>query len=790
MFLNYLRIALRFLKKNKVFAIINLFSLSIALAVSFIIILFIVNELSYDECHRNRKVVFRVINHFKDFNKTLPSTPFPLAETLIREFPQVKNATNIRNIEQFSIYYNENEFKVGNTLATDSGIFNIFTFNIILKNNSNNLLGNRNSICLSHALAEKLNSNIHEVIGKEIEAIINNEKQILTITAIFENIPVNSILRADCLLNSYWEVEDVNKSFEIKNSDKSWTHNFWTTWVLVQKDADMDILDNQLRTIENKYLSENPNQNYALQNLSDVYLKSNDISNSGIKGDMKTIRLCSVIAILIILIAAINYIILSNIVSSARTKEIGIRKTNGATQQQIRNQFLIESLLLALIVLPIALCFMFISLEHINRIIETQIPIISSNIILYLVIYFVLILLIGIASGLYTSIHLARLNVMDILKPTLFIGKKKNIFRSSLIIIQLIVFIFFLSCALIIHSQYKYTLAKNPGFNNQNVLFIDIDNFNIYNSILDELKANTNVIMVSGAMSGIPISFSMSAMYSHFQNTEQKVKVEEFCIDYDFLKTMGIPLKEGRDFSRDFGGDFSNSCIINETAVKQLGILDPINKRLGPYAIIGVVKDFNLHSFHTDIAPLMLTLTDEYIGQIIVNYKSGSLDKLTPVIKTLWSKVNQEKPFRYFTIEQFIKELYSEEKKMSIIISVVTLFVMLIASSGLFGLTLFIAKSRTKEIGLRKVFGSSGTSIIYSFLKTNFFYILMSSVISIPITILVMSDWLNNYSFKIEIKWWFFVIAFSISVIIVLLTVFIHSYKASRINPIDVLRYE
>ena len=790
MFLNYINIALRFFKKNKVFVFINLFSLSIALAVSFIIVLFVVNELSYDQCHKNRKIVYRVINYYKDFNKKLPSTPFPLAETLIREFPQIKSATNIRNIEQVCIIYKENEIKVGNALATDSEIFNIFTFNIVHKNNVINLLDNKNSICLSRALAEKLNSNIEEMIGKEVEAIINNEMQVLTITAIFEDIPENSTLRADCLLNSYWEVEDINKSFEIKNSEKSWTHNFWTTWVLIQKDTDIDILNNQFRTIENNYLGENSNENYALQNLSDVYLKSNEISNSGIKGDRKTIRLFVVIAILIILIAAINYIILSNIVSSARTKEIGIRKTNGALQEQIRNQFLIESTLLALIVFPIALCLMFTSLEHINKIIETQIPIISSNIVIYLVIYFVLIILIGIASGLYTSIHLARLKVMDILKPTLLIGKNKNFFRSFLIIIQLIIFIFFLSCTLIIHSQYKYILTKNPGFNHHNVLLIDIDNFNSYNSILNELKANSNVIMVSGAMSGIPITFSMSAMYSHFQNVEQKVKVEEFCVDYDFLKTMGIPLKEGRDFSRDFGGDFSNSCIINETAVKQLGILDPINKQLGPYTIIGVVRDFNLHSFHNDIAPLMLTLTDEYLGQIIVNYKSGSLDKLTPVIKQLWSKVNQEKPFRYLTVEQYIRELYSEEEKMSIIISVITLFAMLIASSGLFGLTLFIAKSRTKEISLRKVFGSSGTSIIYSFLKINFFYILISSVISIPITILVMSDWLNNYSFKIEIKWWFFVIAFSISVIIVLLTVFIHSYKASRINPIDVLRYE
>lgn len=786
---NYLNYALRLLKQNKVFAGINILGLIIALTASFIIILFVINELSYNRCHKNKNLVYRLINYNDEYKTTEANTPFALASALKEEYPQVIKAINTRWMQGFSIRNKEDKFSVSNVLASGSEIFNIFTFTLISGINTEDLLDDKYSICLSCKLAEKLFSET-DIVGNEIAVFINNEKHIFIVTSVFENIVDNSTFRADCLINSFWGLDDINKTFEINNVEKSWTHEFWTTWVLLKPGSDIDLIESQFRTLETKYIGLNSTQHYSLQSLSDVYLKSDHIQNTGIKGNMSNVRLLSVIAFLIILVATINYIILSTAVSMSRTKEIGIRKTFGARNNQIKHQFLIESVLLTAIVLPAAFVLMMISLPYAGELFQTQLYILKSNIVLYVSVYLALTLLIGIASGFYTSAWLSRLKVIHLLKPSILKGRKKNFFRSSLIIVQLIIFCFFVTCTLIIRSQHQYILKKNPGFHNENILLMSLGSCNCYTSLLNEIRTNPNIIMAAGTMTGLPMDFSMSLIFPHFQDKELKIRVEGFSIDYNFLQTMGIPVIEGRDFSKSFGTDLTNSCILNETAVKQLGLTHPFDKQLGPYTIIGVVKDFNLHSFHTEIPPLMIFLTKEYIQQIAIHYSPGSLNTLLPMLEKSWLNIVQEQPFHYLTVENLIEKLYSEEKNMSVIISIFAFFTLLISSFGLFGLTLFISRNRSKEIVIKKVLGCSATSIIYSFMRMNILYVLIASVISIPIVFIVMSKWLSNYSSRIEIKWWFFVLTFIIAAIVILSTVFIHSFKASRINPAKALRYE
>jgi putative ABC transport system permease protein len=253
---------------------------------------------------------------------------------------------------------------------------------------------------------------------------------------------------------------------------------------------------------------------------------------------------------------------------------------------------------------------------------------------------------------------------------------------------------------------------------------------------------------------------------------------------------MGIPLVAGRTFSKDFGSDLTQSVVINETAVKSLGITDPVGQKLGNLNIIGVVKDFNLHSIHTDIPPLSITMTDRYIQQVVVHYKPGTLNSILPLLESEWKKVAPDRAFRYTTIESLIESLYSSEKNLSTIVSIFALFTLLIAVFGLFGLVLFIGRTRTKEIGIRKVFGSSGKAIIYSFLRSNLALVLLASLLSVPVTYYFMGRWLSNFSFKTTINPWFFVVAFIVSAFVVVATVFFHSYRASRINPVRALRYE
>lgn len=787
---NYLKSAIQFIKHNKVFAGINLTGLSIALAASFIMLLFVINELSYDRCHKNIKKVYRVLNYYVDFKQIQSGTPYILATALKDEFPQIEKSARVRYLRGFSLKYKEEIITVNDAIATGSDIFDIFTLPLLSGSTDNNLLDDLNSIVLSNDLAKKIFPG-QDAVGKEVVGIVNNTEQVFTVKGVFKDLPENSTFRTRCLLNSRWTLEPINKSFGITNADVNWTMNFWITWVLLSKDCDVKTLENQFREFEIKNISEKPEYQYSLQNLGDVYLGSEDVANSGITGNKSNVRLFSAIAFLIILVASINYIILSTAVSTGRRLEIGIRKTFGAINRSVKNQLLCESILMALIVLPIALVMMRIALPYAGKLFQTKLSIISSNTGIYIGVYLALTIIIGIVSGLYTSSYLSGLKVMDIIKSTSQTGKKKNFFRSILIILQLIIFCSFVSGTLIIRSQYKYALNKDPGYFNRDILFIELGrDFKGYSAYINSIRSNPNIIMAGGVMDGLPMQGSASFMYPHFQDKTLKVKIEGLAVDYNFVQTMGIEVLKGREFSQDFGSDLGQSVMLNETAVKQLGITDPVGKLIGNQTIIGIVKDFNLHSIHSDIPPLMIDMTDKYIQQVAVHYKPETLATILPMLEAEWKKAAPDRPFRFITIEDMIKTIYSTERNLSSIISIFALFTLLIAALGLFGLTLFVARSRTKEIGIKKAFGSSEQLIIYSFLRSNLIMVLVAALLSVPVTLYVMTKWLSNFAFKAGIGWWVFVISFLVATVVVMLTVFIHSYKASRTNPVKALRYE
>jgi putative ABC transport system permease protein len=787
---NYLKSALRFIKHNRVFAGINMLGLSIALAASFIMLLFVINELSYDRYQKNSKRVYRVLNYYVDFKKTFSGTPYVLATALKQDFPQVEKAVRLRYVRGFALKLKEEFVTVNDAIATDSDIFDIFTFRLISGSSDKGLLDAQNSIVLSRSLADKVFPGQNPV-GLEIVGVVNNTEQVFMVRGVFENLPENSTFRTQCLINSKWTLDPINKTFGITNADVNWTQNFWITWVLLSKDCDVKMLENQFRAFEVKNISEKPSFQYSLQNLANVYLGSANIANAGITGNINNVRLFSAIAFLIMLVAAVNYIILSTAVSSGRRLEIGIRKTFGAVNRSIKNQLLSESVFLSLIVLPIALILMRIALPYAGKLFQTKLNILSSNIVVYICVYLAVTIAIGVVSGLYTSSYLSGLKVMDIIKNPFHSGKGKQFFRSFLIVLQLVIFCSFVSGTLIIRSQYNFALNKDPGYYNKDIVMIELGrDFKGYSAYINSIKSNPDVIMAGGVMEGLPMQGSMSTMYPHFEDKTLKVQVEGLAVDYNFVQTMGIKILKGREFSSDFGSDLKQSAMLNETAVKRLGITDPIGKQIGNSTIIGIVKDFNLHSIHSDIPPLLISMTDRYIQQVAVHYKQGRLNNILPSLEAEWKKVSPDRPFRYSTIEGITRDIYSSERNLSTIVLIFALFTLLIAAFGLFGLTLYVSRSRTKEIGIKKAFGSSEQSIIYSFLINNLIFVIIAALISVPVTLHFMTKWLNNFAFKTQIFWWVFVISFVVAAVVVLSTVFIHSLKASHINPVDALRHE
>jgi len=785
---NYLKSAFRFIWHNKIFAGINLMGLSIALAASFIMLLYVINELSYNSCHKRGKNVYHVLN-FNTESKVLQGmTPYVLASTLKNEFPQVLKAVNIRpTVVQFKV---RDEIINTRATATSSDIFDIFTIPMIYGNGGNNLLDDLNSLVLSRDLAERFFPKL-DPTGKEIIGIINNQEYLFVVKGVYENIPINSTIRPDCLVNSKWAVPQIQAPKGETKIEENWGFTFWDTWILLADRTFPEEFEKQFRPFEKKHISINIPYRFSLQNLGDIYLHSQDIVNIGKIGNLKKVKLFSLIAFLIVIVAAFNYILLSTAVSSARAKEIGIRKTFGANKANIRNQLLSESMLLVLLVLPVALILTRLALPAAGNLFQMKLSIITSNIPLYIGVYLILTILIGLLSGVYTSSFLSHLKIMDILKNNIQTGRRKQLVRSTLIVLQLVIFSTFVSSTLIIRSQYEFALKKDTGHYTSDILFVDLGrNFKDYSSFINSLMASPNIIMAAGTMESLPAISYTYFMFQNFKEPEKKVKVEGIYVDYNFISTMGIPILQGREFSKEFPSDLTYSCILNETAIKELGIDDPLGKKLGNWNIIGVMKDFNLQSIRTQITPTFICMTNRYIQQVAVHYKKGSLENILPFIKTEWKKVASNRPFIYQTIEDLLKEVYSSEKNLSIVVSIFALFTLLIAALGLFGLTLFVARSRRKEIGIKKVFGSSERAIVYSFLKNNLILVLMSALLSIPITLYFMNKWLSNFAFKVNIDWLVFVFSFAVAAIVVLFTVYIHSYKASRTNPVKALRYE
>jgi putative ABC transport system permease protein len=789
MFKNYLKTALRFLKQNKLFAGVNMFGLSIALAASFVILLYVINELSYDHCHKNRKRVFGILNLYPDTKIISSATPYILGSALKEKFPQIEKVIRIMPIP---LTFKMDKGTINETaISSDSEVFDIFTLPLVEGSPKNNLLEDNNSIVISRELAGKLFGD-QNAVGKEIVATINGGDELFAVKGVFANIPENSTFRAQCILNVKWSVDYVKKKFNITTVETSWAQDLWTTWVLLSKKCDIKSLTKQINTFTAKKIKGRPASVYSFQNLTDTYLGPVKIGNSGIHGNISSVRIFSAIAFLILFIATLNYIILSTAISTGRAKEIGVRKAFGAGVEKIKNQFLSESLLLVSFALPVALFLMWLILPMAGKLFQTQLHIMKSNITVYIFSYLSLVITIGVASGLYTSVYLSRLNVLDIMSNVTHSGKRKYFFRSALIMLQLIIFCSAISGALIIRSQYKFEINKDLGYYNKNILLVDLGReFSGYSAYLNTIKSNPNVILAAGTNERLPLLWEHTNSFtqvSNFENEEIQVIVDVLSVDFNFLKTMGMSVIKGRDFSEEYGGDIGHSTILNEAAVKQLGISDPIGKKIYKAPIIGIVKDFNFRSLYSDISPLMIFINTGPKRQIAVHYKPGTLGSILPAIKTEWKRIAPDRPFQYTTIEGIIENLYSSEKNLTTIVSIFALFSLLICAFGLFGLTLFLARSRTREIGIKKVFGSSENAIVFSFLRENFILVSLAALLSVPITFHFTMQWLNRFAFKANISWWVFVLAYLSASIVVLLTVLYHSYKMSRINPVEALR--
>jgi putative ABC transport system permease protein len=746
--------------------------------------MYAVNELSYDSCHKNKDKIFRVITHSEGYDFKQTGTPYILASTLKDEFSQIIKSTQTASVRNFQIKSNNEFIPIDGCIAATSDLLEMFTIPIAQSLGSSKLLKDKKSIILSQSLANRLFGS-KDILNNVLTCIVNSNEETFTITGVYKDIPDNSTFHPSCLINSSWTIESVN-------AETSWKADDWGTWIMLNDKNNASSINNSFASFVKKYRGENSDQTYSLQSLKDVFLHSENILDSTAKGNLKNIHLFLSIAFIIILLASLNYILLSSTISGSRAKEIGIRKTNGASISNLRYQLLSESVFLSLLSIPFSLVLLYFSLPFASKLFDTELMLIKQNVSFYILVLLGIPILTGFFSGLYSAYYLSKLKTISILKPTNAIFTNKTFFRTGIIIAELVIFCGFISSTLIIKSQHHYCLNENPGYKNEDRLFINTGyKFDNYLTYKNAISANPLIINVAGSMESFPSSRCCSFPISNYKNPDIKVKVEVLGMDYGFIETMGIELKEGRSFSELFQTDRKVAVILNEAAVKQLDITDPIGKYFDEYHIIGVAKDFKLHGFYNAISPICIVLAPRAnIDQIAVQYQHGRLNETIAFLKDEWKKLDIDKPFEFNTVVDATRALYQKEDNLATIVSLATLFAFIISILGIFGLTLFIARARTKEIGIRKVLGSSQQSIIYSFLKNNIIAVIIAGIIATPISYYFMNQWLNGFSYHISINLSFYIISLIIALVIVCITVITQSYYSANKNPVEALRIE
>ncbi|NOX46821.1 MAG: FtsX-like permease family protein [Chlorobi bacterium] len=791
MFKNYLLTAVRFLKRNKLFTLINLGGLSIALACSFFILVYVLNEISYDKSHLKRDRIYRVISHSKSFESTSPGTPFLFAPTLKKDFPEVETACRARILSGLELEQTGEFVYERRPVSADPEIFDIFTIPLVSGNPEQNLLENENDIIISEKIAKKYYKG-ENPIGKILNAKLKGKPYQFRVTAVMENFPANSSFHTDILTSIELSYNQVKSHFS-EDPDYVISGFFWSTYILLPENYDPSQFEDKLQVLNKQYAeNEQPDYEFTLQSLSDTYLHSDHIVNNPLPiGNLGNIYLFAGIGLLIVLIACANYIILGSALSMKRAKEIGLRKVMGANKGSIRKQILIESSLLALMSIPIALVLIEFFMPFIEQLFNTKIIYLSSNIVFYILGFLSIILITGMLSGLYIAFYLSSLKTIDILKNKPISGKNRVFVRKALISFQLVIFMILIFGLLTVRNQFQFVLNQNLGFDKGNLYIIKFNNdkFNAYDEYLEKIKSSPYVINAGAAMMGPPTYGSMSMMVPTVDDPETKIQLEGMAVGFNFLETFGFKILEGRAFGKEYSTDY-DTWILNETAVKQLGLTNPVGKTIEGSKIIGVVKDFHFHSFHTEIPPLNIELIDEYIQQIAVRIQADKIDETKEFLEREWEKLAPDLDFHIYGFDGLLKGMYDDDERMMKLLLWSSVISILIAVSGLIGTTLFILKSRTSEIGVRKVFGSSVSSIVFSIQREFGLLVIISFVIAIPVGIYFMNRWLENYVYRAGYNWQIFVLTGLTAIVIVATAVTIQAIKASNANPVDSLKYE
>jgi len=800
MFRNYLKIAIRNIRKHKGYAFINIAGLSIGMACCILIVAYIITELSYDKYNENADRIYRIgaeVN-MGGFTGTLAISNAPVGPVLHEDYPEVLNAVRIRPISKRFVKFEDREFYEEQVLYADNSIFDIFTFPMI-KGDPKTALVTAYSVVLTDETAKKYFGN-GDPIGKVLK--FNNQDD-FTVTGVVENIPRNSHFTFDMLC-----------SFETffarnKQARENWFNFNLYTYLLLPESYSFQELENKFPALVDKYMGKilkalGGELKYFLQPLTSIHLHSNLENELSGNGNILYVYIFAAIALFILFIACINFMNLATARSATRAKEVGMRKVIGAHKRELIRQFLGESIIYSFISLLIALILVQLAIPLFRSISGTELRMNYAEIPWLIPALLGLVLFVGIIAGSYPALFLSSFQPANVLKGTLKSGAGNKRFRNILVVTQFIISVTLIIGTGIIINQLKYMKNTNLNFDKENVIFVRITDQKIRQSldfVKNELKKIPGVInlAVSSTVPGQIADVTPYIPEGFPEDNSQLMK--SINIDHDFLPTLGIEIVDGRNFSTEFATDKKEAVIINETAVKKFGWDNPVGKTIkapgsgfpmqwDTKIVIGVVKDFHFSSLHKTIMPLYISNVPSYLDTISIKISPENTTNTLSFLREKWKEIDPYRPFEYSFLDETYDSQYRPDEQLSKIFASFTAFAIFIACLGLFGLASFMSEQRTKEIGIRKVLGASVPGIVVMLSKNFLKLVIIANIISWPISYFVMKNWLQNFAYRTNMGVWLFIMTGALSLCIALLTVSYQSVKASLSNPVDAIKYE
>ena len=787
---NYIITAIRNLFRNKLFSLINILGLAIGMAATLLITEYIVHELSYDQFHSRKDHIYRVVIQ-QEKEGTIEFTDIitaAVSESIVMDFPEAISMCRFSNPHTAYFLYGDKNYYEDEISYADSTLFDLFSFQI-LSGDPKNCLAEPRSLVLTEKLARKIFGD-EDAVGKVID--YNGEEQ-LKITAIVADPPPNSTIQFDALIS-------FSTLYQMPNMYLGWNGGWnYTAFVLLANETTpADIQDRfedfMERHINYIYREHGFILSLILQPMDDVHLYSGrDYQLEG-QGRLVNLFVFSSIAIFILLIACFNFMNLSTARSMSRAKEVGIRKVSGASRRTIIWQFLGESVLLSLMALMLALILVEIFQPQFNMMIGRELHLFRQSGLIVISIFILMVVFTGVMAGSYPAFFMSRFQVVRVIKGNFTQTKGKPVFRNILVVIQFLISAFLISCTLVIQNQINFLQEKPLGFDRHNVVVISLTTEKArqgYANFKNRISGIPGVINC-GASAGIPgLGLTMNGYLP--EGLKEPIMIHVMDVDDDYLDVMGIPVIQGLSFSNESGMDSAN-ILINETLAKQLGWDNPVGKSIKrgiEMKVIGMVQDFHFASLNEGIEPMLLTQSP-WAGfyDLSVRLHPDKMNETMDLIKKEWAIMYPDESFEYIVLDDYIKDAYRDVAGLRRVFIYFALLAIIVACMGLLGLASFSTGQKSKEVGVRKVFGAGNHEITVK-LTTDFLkWVMLANILAFPFVWWAMDNWLQNFAFRVNISVFTMLITLLITLGLSMFTVIFQALQLARSNPADILKHE